>query len=215
MDNMNLLIEEFEKALLQINRIKAAELFRKCYEENKSFEELEHLAIHALETIGNGWEAGTISLSQVYMAGVICEELIEKYLPIMQIKRKDIPKMAIAVLQDHHALGKRLVYSILRATGFEIIDFGQGLGVEELVQKTLDNQIELLLISTLMLPSALKVREVKSKLVEVGATTQIIVGGAPFRFDENLWQKVGADMDGKNASSIIGLIEKNCRKVGG
>lgn len=214
MNNMELLIEEFETALLQINRVKAAELFERCYDEDKSFQQLEHMAIHALETIGNGWEAGTISLSQVYMAGVICEELIEKYLPIMQIKRKDIPKMAIGVLQDHHALGKRIVYLILRAGGFEIIDFGQGLSVQEVVEKTMENKIELLLISTLMLPSALKVKEVKAKLVENGLTTQIIVGGAPFRLDATLWERVGADIDGKNASSIIHIIENKFRKVG-
>ncbi len=214
MNDRSFLGEEFENALLQINRVKAAEIFQRCYEENQKFEELEHLAIHALETIGNGWEAGTISLSQVYMAGVICEGLIEKYLPIMQIKRKNMPRMAIGVLQDHHALGKRIVYSILRAGGFEVMDFGQGLSVEEIVRKTLENQIEVLLISTLMLPSALKVSEVKEELVKKAAVTKIIVGGAPFRLDNNLWEKVGADTDGKNASSIIGIIETEYGKAG-
>jgi methanogenic corrinoid protein MtbC1 len=148
------------------------------------------------------------------MAGVICEGLIEKYLPIMQIKRKNMPRMAIGVLQDHHALGKRIVYSILRAGGFEVMDFGQGLSVEEIVRKTLENQIEVLLISTLMLPSALKVSEVKEELVKKAAVTKIIVGGAPFRLDNNLWEKVGADTDGKNASSIIGIIETEYGKAG-
>jgi methanogenic corrinoid protein MtbC1 len=160
-----------------------------------------------LERIGSGWENGTISLSQVYMSGVICEELIDKYLPKFQIKRTDIPKMAIAVLLDHHALGKRIVYSILRAGGFEIMDFGQGLSVEELVAKTIENQIRILLISTLMLPSALKIKAVREQLAARGAAPRIVVGGAPFRLDKNLWQAVGADADGRNASSIIKTIE--------
>lgn len=207
MKNIDVLISEFEKALLQINRIKASEIFQECYTQINNFDLLENLTIKSLEKIGDGWENGTISLSQVYMSGIICEELIEKYLPIFEVKRKDVPKMAIAVLQDHHALGKRIVYSVLRAGGFELLDFGQGLSIDELVQKTIENNIKILLISTLMLPSALKVKEVKNRLNEQGFNTKIIVGGAPFRFDNELWKEVGADADGKNASNIINVVE--------
>lgn len=206
-ENMETIRNDFEAALLQLNRVKAAELFDQCYSDGNQFEELEQLAIQSLEKIGAGWENGTISLSQVYMSGVICEELIDKYLPKMLIKRKDIPRMAIAVLLDHHALGKRIVYSVLRAGGFEILDFGQGLSVEALVSKTIDQRIEILLISTLMLPSAMKVKAVKEQLAAQGAFPKIVVGGAPFRLDANLWRAVGADADGKNAVNIADTIE--------
>ena len=207
MENVKLIIKEFETALLKINRIKAAEIFEKCYKDDHNFEQLELIAINSLESIGEGWENGTVSLSQVYMSGVICEELIDKHLPKSDILRKDVPKMAIAVLQDQHALGKRIVYSILRSGGFELLDFGQGLNVDELVQKTIDEKIEILLISTLMLPSALKVMEVRRKLLANGSTAKIIVGGAPFRLDSDLWKSVGADADGKNAIDIINVVE--------
>lgn len=207
MENLNLLSKEFESALLEINRIKAADIFNKCFQEKNSFEILEKVAINTLERIGEGWENGDISLSQVYMSSIICEELIDRYLPKFQVKLKDTPKIAIGVLMDQHSLGKRIVYSILKTGGFEVLDLGQGLSVDDLVKKTIDNEIEILLISTLMLPSALKVKEVKEKLTAQGATTKIIVGGAPFRLDSNLWKSVGADADGKNASTIIKTIE--------
>lgn len=208
MKDMEALIAEFENALLQVNRIKAAELFEECYIEETNFDLLETLAMKSLERIGSSWENGSASLAQVYMSGVICEELIGKYLPKMDIKRKKDPRIAIAVLQDQHGLGKRIVYSVLRAGGFEVSDFGQGLTIEELVDKTIENKIGVLLISTLMLPSALKVKDVKERLIAEGAKTKIIVGGAPFRMDNNLWRTVGADADGKNASDIITTIEK-------
>jgi len=199
---------EFEEALLQIDRLKAKEIFDRAYQSEQSFGVLESLAIGSLEKVGQGWEEGTISLSQVYMSGVICEELVDEYLPKLEEKRNDIPTMAIAVLRDYHALGKRIVYSVLRAGGFEILDFGHGLSVDELVQKTIDHKVEVLLISTLMLPSALKVKAVKEKLLAEGASVRIIVGGAPFRLDDTLWRSVGADADGKGASSIVSTIDK-------
>jgi len=207
MENMNLLSKKFESALLEINRIKAAEIFNKCFQEKNSFEILENVAIKTLERIGEGWEKGDISLSQVYMSSIICEELIERYMPKLGVKLKDTPKIAIGVLMDQHSLGKRIVYSIIRTGGFEVLDLGQGLSVDDLARKTIDNHVEVLLISTLMLSSAIKVKEVKEKLIAQGATTKIIAGGAPFRLDSNLWKRVGADADGKNASTIIKTIE--------
>ncbi|MDD2484301.1 MAG: cobalamin-dependent protein [Eubacteriales bacterium] len=198
---------EFEEALLQINRIRAAEIFGEVFEKEKEFKSLESLVVTTLERIGLGWEEGSVSLSQIYMSGVICEELIEKYMPKLNIERKRIPKMAIAVLQDQHSLGKRIVSSVIRAGGYELIDFGIGQGVEELVSKTEKNEIDILLISTLMFPSALQVKELKEKLLADGYKTKIIVGGAPFRLDSKLWEKVGADADGKNASDVLRILE--------
>lgn len=199
---------DFQNALLSVDRIQADRIFESYFQIDNSFESIEKLAIEALEKIGRGWEEGNVSLSQVYMSGVICEELIDKFLPKTTKERIGIPKMAIAVLQDYHSLGKRIVYSILRAGGFEIMDFGHGLSVDELVELTLDNHIEILLISTLMLPSALKIKMVKEKLAHAGSHVKLVVGGAPFRLDPELWKEVGADEDGKNATDIIEIIER-------
>ncbi|MDZ7777050.1 MAG: hypothetical protein U5L09_16260 [Bacteroidales bacterium] len=49
-------------------------------------------------------------------------------------------------------------------------------------------KIKILLLSVLMLPSALHVKDLKQKLNGTGV--KIVVGGAPFRFDENLWKEV-------------------------
>jgi methanogenic corrinoid protein MtbC1 len=36
----------------------------------------------------------------------------------------------------------------------------------------------------------------------------LIVGGAPFRFDDQLWQMVGANVMCENASDVVPAIEK-------
>lgn len=207
MDFTTMPIETFQTALLQIDRIKAAEIFESCYFENKNFEALEDLTMGALENIGTGWEDGQLSLSQVYMSGVICAELIEKYMPKFNVTTKKEPRIGIAVLQDHHALGKRIVYSVLRASRYDVLDFGQGLSAEEIVEKTIEKKIDILLISTLMLASALQVKKVVEILREKNLSVKIIVGGAPFRLDNSLWKKVNADADGKNGTEVSKIIE--------
>jgi len=211
MDFTTMPMEEFQTALLQIDRVKAAEIFESCYLQNKSFEALEYLTMGALEKIGTDWEDGQLSLSQVYMSGVICEELIEQYMPNFNVTSNKEPRIGIAVLQDHHALGKRIVCSVLRAGGYDVLDFGQGLSAEEISEKTMEKKVDILLISTLMLASALQVKKVVEILHEKNMPVKIIVGGAPFRLDSSLWQKVNADADGKNGTEVSKMIEKLAR----
>ncbi len=68
MDNTTASIETFQTALLQIDRVKANEIFEACYLEKESFEDLETLTMGSLENIGDKWEKGELSLSQVYMS---------------------------------------------------------------------------------------------------------------------------------------------------
>ncbi|MCI5223997.1 MAG: cobalamin B12-binding domain-containing protein, partial [Candidatus Electrothrix sp. AR4] len=107
--------------------------------------------------------------------------------------------------EDYHALGKMIISASLRAGCYELHDFGR-VTAQELVQKTIDNSIRIILISTLMLRSALQIKEVKRLLHEAGSSSKIIVGGAPFRFDPLLWKEVGADAMGANAAEAISAV---------
>jgi methanogenic corrinoid protein MtbC1 len=103
-------------------------------------------------------------------------------------------------------LGKRIVYSLMRASGFELFDYGR-MDIDELVERAIADKIRVLLISVLILPSALKVKDVCAKLKAAGAPIKVAVGGAPFLFDDQLWQEVGADAVGHNASDAITIVE--------
>ena len=109
--------------------------------------------------------------------------------------------MAIAVLEDYHLLGKRIVYSTLRASGFELLDYGR-MDLEELANQAQEDSVEILLISTLMLCSALRVKDLRGRLPGM----KIVVGGAPFRFDDQLWKEVGADATSATASGAVSII---------
>lgn len=200
--------QRFLDALLSIDRIGSETVLREIMVTTGSFGEVEQIITETLAIIGAGWEDGDYSLSQIYMSGVICEEIIERMLPEFRMERKNSPKIGIGVLIDHHALGKRIVKAVVQAEGFEIFDFGYGLSVDEIVDKTMAYRIDVLLVSTLMLPSALKVKGIREQFDQRGLTTRLIVGGAPFRFDSSLWQQVGADADGKNATAVIPIIER-------
>ncbi len=120
------LADEFERALLSLDRLAAGRILSESGCSLTSIQLVEKVMVPVLERIGDGWEKGTIALSQVYMSGRICEELVDDILPPGDPNRKDQPRMAIAVLLDYHQLGKRIVYSTLRASGFDLLDFFRG-----------------------------------------------------------------------------------------
>ncbi|MCP4752394.1 MAG: cobalamin-binding protein [Proteobacteria bacterium] len=206
-DSLRSLLLEFEEAVLSVDKIAATGIFNKMRQGGDTIDPIERLVVPVLENIGRSWEEGKTSLSQVYMSGRICEELVEGVLPPDSPDRRDKPKMAIALLEDYHSLGKRMVYSVLRAGGFNLADYGRG-SVKELVEWSLRDEIDILLISVLMLPSALKVKEVKIGLRAAGAKVKIGVGGAPFIFDDDLWTQVGADAMGRSSSEAVSLVNK-------
>ncbi len=197
----------FERALLSLDRLAAEEILEREQEGRTTVQLVEELIVPAMERIGEGWRTGSIALSQIYMSGRICEELVKGILPPKASARKDHPGMAITTLTDYHMMGKRIVYSVLRAGGYELMDYGRTT-VEDLVERVRNDRVRVLLISVLMLPSALKIKNVKTNLKKAGADVKIIVGGAPFIFDGELWKEVGADAMGESASEAMGIIEK-------
>lgn len=197
--------EDFKAALLYMDRLTCEKIIDENIKFYSSLDIAEGLIAPVMEELGNGWENGNISLSQIYMTSRICEYLIDKIMPPENPDRKAVPRIAITILEDYHILGKRIVYSMLRAGGFNIYDYGTT-SVDDLLLLVKKDNIDIILISTLMLSSALKVKIFSEKLKVIKPEVKIFVGGAPFRFDRELWREVGACGMGITASDAINLI---------
>ena len=198
----------FEFALLSTDDVAARREFAAAAEREGTFAAMETLVVPALQHIGDAWEAGELALAQLYLAGRIAEEVVTAALPATSPFFAGVPPMAIAVLEDHHVLGKRLVLSALRAAGYGVTDYGRGVGVDDLVARCAADRPRILLVSTLMLPSALRVRDLATGLDALAERPALIVGGAPFRLDPELWREVGADAGGRNSADAIALVRR-------
>jgi methanogenic corrinoid protein MtbC1 len=200
-------IEPFLDALLSMDRVAAKRVLEGRDEDMSRLEIVEGLVVPSLERIGELWERGQASLSQVYMSGRMCEEMVDTILPPSFPHETEHPPMAIAVLDDYHLLGKRMVYSVLRASGYALKDYGT-VTADMLVGHVLRDRIAVLLISVLMLPSALHIKKLRADLHRAGCRPLIVVGGAPFRFDTDLWREVGADAMAGTASEAVTVVRK-------
>lgn len=199
--------EPLIRALLSIDRLAAEQILDAAVRESGLDDVIRALVVPALERIGDDWVGGRISLSDVYMSSRICEELMKTRIPKAMPLRPAQPRIAIAALQDYHLLGKKMVQLALASSGYAVMDFGQGITVDDLVRRVREANVEVLLVSTLMLPSALRVKDLRRELDRAGSKPKLVVGGAPFRFDPELWHEVGADAMGISASDALKILD--------
>lgn len=200
---MNTLAHRFEEALLAVDRVAAEELLAQA--SNLALaDRLEQVVVPALDHIGRSWEEGAVALSQVYMAGRIAEELVAALAPARP--KGTTPRVALALLEDHHQLGKRMVHSVLLAAGHDVADLGR-VTVDELVAQVKEQHFEVVLVSVLMLASAKRVRLVAEQLALLPWAVTLVVGGAPFRLDPTLAGRLGAHAFGANAADALRLVD--------
>ncbi len=204
---MNSLRQRFRSALEALDHVQAEAVLKQALAETAPLEMIERLVVPVMEQLGAEWDSGTLALSQIYMGSRMCEQLLGRFLQLGTAKLRPSPRMAVVVLSDYHMLGKRIVHSVMRASGYDILDYGR-LDVGALVHRITADRLDILLVSVLMLPSALKVRELRDALDARGVRLRIAVGGAPFLFDPALWREVGADAMGRTASDAIGIVER-------
>lgn len=206
MTELNKRAKQFMDALLHIDEDRCSMLLDNLSSQGGELLLVEDVVIPALEQIGLSWEDGDISLSQVYMAGRICERVVGKFLLEDTCYIYGRPRVAIGVIEDYHSLGKRMVISALRSSGYDLLDYGHGLKAANMVERALDDQLDILLISCLMLTSAVRVKDVVEGLRRAGSGAVVVVGGAPFRLAPMLWREVGAHCMGSNSGEAVKIV---------
>jgi methanogenic corrinoid protein MtbC1 len=85
---------------------------------------------------------------------------------------------------------------------------------ELVAQNIKKDGVDVIMVSVLMLNLVSEVRELRSLFDREGIDTKILVGGAPFLFDRDLWKEVGADSMASDAmesfeqiNSLMGIVQ--------
>ena len=161
----------------------------------------------ALQSIGEQWSCGDVALAQIYTSGKLCEKLLDELLEETSIEiNEEKEELALVLLEDYHVMGKRIVQSFLRSSGYRVIDYGR-MDADELITRVIEDKPKTLLISVLMINSARRVGYIREKLDAQGVDVRMIVGGAPFNLDKELWSVVGADATAPDAGALLKLLE--------
>lgn len=162
------------------------------------------------------------NLAQHFMTAQIAAEVTDRMLAKFEHPPEIIGRIVIGTAAgDLHSLGKRIVAGCLKALMVEVFDLGVNVPAEQFVEAAVARDAQVIAVSAMMVHTATGeggCRKVRQILRERRLEDRIalVVGGAPYRFDGELYKKVGADgwaPDGISAGRMIVDLIRARRKL--
>ncbi len=210
------LLKAYNEAIMDTDRDRALQVVREALERGVTPEEIVFgVVIPSIELMMKSISENLgVSLAQHYIAAQIASEVVEELVPRLAVSPETIGRVVIGTSQgDFHGLGKRIVIGCLKAMMVESIDLGLNVPPERFVEEAVAHDAQIIGISSMMVHTAQGAngcRKVRQILGERGleARIKIVVGGAPYRFNPDLFRTVGADAWAENGITAGKVIAK-------
>ena len=178
------------------------------YEENYI---LDKILIPSLDKVGQKYDSGEIFLPQLIQSAEavkISLNTIKENLLKQNTNVKSKGKIILATVKgDIHDIGKNIVKIMLENYGYEVIDLGKDVPIEEVVNHSKKNNINLVGLSALMTTTVHSMKETIDALRKEGLNTKIFVGGAVLT--EEYAKNIGADYYSKDAKSAVEIAKNH------
>ncbi len=214
---INEIIKKYNTAVFDTDRKRALEIVEEAIKDGVTPEEIIYEVVipslnNMIKSISENYDA---NLAQHFMVSQIASEITEMLVPQFNVSPEVVGTIVIGTaFGDMHSLGKKIIGACLRSNMINVVDIGVNVTPEQYVDAALSNDARVIGISSMMMHTATSdkgcsgVRKIlKQKNLE--SKIKIIVGGAPFRFDDELYKEIGADAfanDGVLASEKIKIL---------
>ena len=163
--------------------------------------------VPAMEIIGERFKNGEAFIPDVLLAARAMNggmELLEPSLASGTARTARRAKVLIGtVAGDMHDIGKNMVATMLKGTGFEVKDLGINVALEEFLRAAEEYRPDIIALSALLTTTMPEMKRLIDALSERGmrAQTKVLVGGAPV--NERYAREIGADGYAPNAADAV------------
>jgi trimethylamine corrinoid protein len=194
-------LEEYIQALFDTDKACALQVVQNALDGGMAPEEvIFNVVIPGMERmIGGMISDSEVTLSQHFLSSQIAEEVTDRLIPLFKTAPEIRGRVVIGTSHgDFHGLGKKIVAGCLKARMFAVTDLGINVAPERFVDEALAAGADVIGISSMMIHTATGERgakRVRQLLKERGleGRIKILVGGAPYRYHDQLYLEVGAD----------------------
>ena len=144
---------------------------------------IEGPLMEGMNKVGELFGAGKMFLPQVVKTARTMKKAVSILQPYMEASREEGAKKAGKVLLatvkgDVHDIGKNIVSVVMACNNYEIIDLGVMVPAEVIVQKAIDEQVDMIGLSGLITPSLDEMVHVANEMQRAGLQIPIMIGGA-------------------------------------
>ena len=199
-------LNKVSEALQRGDAEKVAELVKQALEENLTPKKiLEDGLIKGMSIIGGKFKRNEVYVPEVLIAARAMHAGMDILRPkLVETGVKNIGKVAIGTVKgDLHDIGKNLVKMMLEGGGFEVIDLGTDVSVDEFVGAVKEHQPNIIGMSALLTTTMVNMPEVIKALKVAGLRdkVKVMIGGAPIT--QNYADQIGADCYSPDAASAV------------
>jgi methylmalonyl-CoA mutase cobalamin-binding domain/chain len=197
-------------AMADLNEDRAMDAVRELMKK-KSALEIINVAREGMQQVGEKFAAKEFFLADLIFSAEIFQEIMN--LLGSELKKGSdasyIGKVLIGTVKnDIHDIGKNIIASLLRASGFEVIDLGVDVPAEKFVEALKHEQARVLGLSGLL---TIAIDEMKKTIDAIKGSglrdkVKIIIGGGPM--DKSVRDYVGADASTQDAVQGVNLIKE-------
>lgn len=167
----------------------------------------------AMDIVGRRFEEGEYFLPELMLAGDLLEQISAIVKPLLigssQASNKTVGTVLIGTVHgDLHDIGKNIVVFMLEVNGYEVVDLGIDVSVEDFVDKVREIKPPVLALSGFLTLAFDSMKETIDALSEAGLrdSMKIMIGGG--QVDEAVRTYTNADAFGLNAMDAVSLCRK-------
>lgn len=166
---------------------------------------INNALIAAMDVVGDRFAKSEIFVPEMLVAAVTMKKGLDIIKPLLKDQEEQSKGKVVlcTVKGDLHDIGKNLVGMMLEGAGFEVIDLGVDVTVENVVDKVAEIKPQVLGLSALLTTTMPEMQNVINLLHDRGIRekVKVMVGGAPVNAD--FAEKIGADAHGKDAAEAV------------
>jgi methanogenic corrinoid protein MtbC1 len=210
MEGMNKM-DELAQALCDLNEKKVYDLVEQRIKKNVPAMEIVQSCNEGMAAVGERFSTGKYFISQLIFSAEILKAVMKRLEPLLQGTKldKSAGNVVIGTVKgDIHDIGKNIVVTLLRGSGFEVTDLGVDVPAEKFVAALRETGAKVLGLSALLNFTYLEMKHVVEEVAKAGLRdkVKIIIGGTPV--NEQVRQFAGADYYAEDAVAGVNICKQ-------
>ena len=149
----------------------------------KAVDIIEGPLMAGMNHVGDLFGAGKMFLPQVVKTARTMKKAVAVLRPVIESEKQEgaasAGKVLLATVKgDVHDIGKNIVSVVMACNGYEIIDLGVMVPAETIVQRAIEEKVNMIGLSGLITPSLDEMVHVAIELEKAGLDVPLLIGGA-------------------------------------